>query len=629
MRKWVLLLVLGLFLLPGLRPLAAQEEGEQDGQVQALHGRIEPGEIILYKLPDLRQGQRLYVTMQTQSGNLDPIVGLVGGDVDPEALEADFEEALTRAVTQGEDPFTAVNRLRDEYFLAWDDDGSGGLAAAMEAVIPEDGDYRLMAAGSFSALGGNTFGDYELTVGLDAPLVLSGEAEPTHDGIAFLDTAVTPVNVGVEEITGTLSPENSETFVELNPVKAGDTFYAYIETVSGDLNPALLLTDFAQKPLRSSNLNGDTDKVTLEYTFPTAVEKYRLYITNCCGETLTSPSDYRLLVGLNDPVVLSGAADPGGKNVVREPEEVKIGFKLEQMIDMDQQREILSAVIGLRLEWHDPALAFNPETCQCNFKTLTKPEFDALLLEKDIIWPDFTILNQQGPRWAQNKIIVISSSGDVIYFERFTTDLQVDFDFAQFPFDTQSFIIHVDSIFPAEYYTFSNLEDFTQISPDNGEDEFILSDYETQVSNVTTSAGTYSSRYTFSFSAPRHLDYYMFRIFVPVLLIILVSWVTFFLKDYRHRIEIASANLLLFIAFSFSLADNYPRLGYMTFLDAIMAIMFVVNSLVIVYNVWLKRLEMNEEAEKADRIDSIMDWVYPVIYLALLTGLVWLYFYRI
>ncbi len=629
MRKWVILLVLGLALLPGLRPLAAQEAGEQDGPVQVLHGRIEPGQIILYKLPDLRQGQRLYVTMQTQSGNLDPIVGLVHGDVDPEALEADFEEALTRAVTQGEDPFTAVNRLRNEYFLAWDDDGSGGLAAALEAVIPEDGDYRLMAAGSFSALGGSTFGDYELTMGLDVPLVLLGEAAPTNDSIAFLDTAVTPVNAGVEEITGTLSPDNSETFVELNPVKAGDTLYVYIETVSGDLNPALLLTNFAQKPLRSNNLNGDAGKVTLEYTFPTDAEKYRLYILNCCGEELTSPSEYRLLVSLNDPVVLSGAADPGGKNVVREPEEVKIGFKLEQMIDMDQQREILSAVIGLRLEWHDPTLAFNPETCRCNFKTLTKPEFDALLLEKDAIWPDFTILNQQGPRWAQNKLIVVSSSGDVIYFERFTTDLQVDFDFAQFPFDTQSFILHVDSIYPAEYYIFSNLEDFTQISPDNGEDEFILSDHETQVSNVTTSAGTYSSRFTFSFSAPRHLDYYMFRIFVPVLLIILVSWVTFFLKDYRHRIEIASANLLLFIAFSFSLADNYPRLGYMTFLDAIMAIMFVVNSLVIVYNVWLKRLEMNEEGEKADRIDSIMDWAYPILYLVLLAGLIWWYFYRV
>jgi hypothetical protein len=109
-------------------------------------------------------------------------------------------------------------------------------------------------------------------------------------------------------------------------------------------------------------------------------------------------------------------------------------------------------------------------------------------------------------------------------------------------------------------------------------------------------------------------------------LIILISWVTFFLKNYTHRIEVASANLLLFIAFSFSLAENYPRLGYLTFLDAVMAIMFIINSLVIIYNVWLRRLEMNEKVEMVERIDDILDWVYPLIYVILLIALtIWFF----
>jgi hypothetical protein len=81
-------------------------------------------------------------------------------------------------------------------------------------------------------------------------------------------------------------------------------------------------------------------------------------------------------------------------------------------------------------------------------------------------------------------------------------------------------------------------------------------------------------------------------VFVPILLIKMVSWITFFLKDYGRRIEVSTANRLLFIAFSWRLAENYQRLGYLTFLDAVMAIMFVVNVLVVVYNVWLKRMEM-------------------------------------
>ena len=70
--------------------------------------------------------------------------------------------------------------------------------------------------------------------------------------------------------------------------------------------------------------------------------------------------------------------------------------------------------------------------------------------------------------------------------------------------------------------------------------------------------------------------------------------------------------MFVFIAFSFSLADNYPRLGYMTLLDAVMLLTFVINALLVVYNVWLRRLEMNEQAELANRIDSVLDWVYPI-----------------
>ena len=88
--------------------------------------------------------------------------------------------------------------------------------------------------------------------------------------------------------------------------------------------------------------------------------------------------------------------------------------------------------------------------------------------------------------------------------------------------------------------------------------------------------------------------YYLFRIFVPILLIISVSYVTFFLKDFTKRIEVATGNLLLFIAFSWSLAEDYPRMGYLTFVDVIMAITFVINTLVVIYNVYLKWLENND-----------------------------------
>ena len=107
----------------------------------------------------------------------------------------------------------------------------------------------------------------------------------------------------------------------------------------------------------------------------------------------------------------------------------------------------------------------------------------------------------------------------------------------------------------------------------------------------------------------------------------LVSWFTFFLRDYKHRIEVTSANLLVFIAFSFSIAGNYPRLGYLTFLDAVMAVMFVMSALIVVYNVSMKRLELAGREDWVNRIDNVMDWMVPVMFMGSLGIMIKVFIY--
>jgi hypothetical protein len=602
-------------------PAAAQE----GGKVQELTGTIDPGEVIIYDLPSLRQGQKLYVHATAIAGNLDPIIFIADTDFHPDAVEADFESAMDQAVQEDLDPLEVLEEVRDQHALAWDDDSGGGLTAALTFIVPENGDYRLVTAGALSVAGGQTFGDYRILVGLTAPQVLEGEASATGDTIAILNVNATPPGIGIQELTGSLNPEKPSTFLELYDFKEDDTLYVYLETTVGDLTPTLVLANFANKPIRSSNLDGKSTQASLQYTFPSNSKNYRLEIAGCCEDSELTHGDYRLLLGVNAPDVLSGQAQTEGRVVAREPIDVGMGLVLEQIISVDQQSEFFSVVANLQMEWLDPTLTFNPEDCQCDFKVYSENTFDQFLTEINNKWPDFTFHNQQGNRWIQNRNVVQFHDGRIVYAEHFTTDFQVDFDFRQFPFDTQQFFIRIDSIFPEEFYRYFNLEGISAVSSETGEDEFILQDLSLDISTVPSRSGSVSS-YTFSFEAPRHLSYYIFRIFVPILLIILISWVTFFLKNYTHRIEVASANLLLFIAFSFSLAENYPRLGYLTFLDAVMAIMFIINSLVIIYNVWLRRLEMNEKVEMVERIDDILDWVYPLIYVILLIALtIWFF----
>ncbi len=155
------------------------------------------------------------------------------------------------------------------------------------------------------------------------------------------------------------------------------------------------------------------------------------------------------------------------------PVEVQIGVKLQQIIEINESSEFYNAVVSLQMEWMDPEAAFSPDTCDCIFKTYTASNIAEFIDEVGGLWPEFTIFNQQGNRWSQNKVGVIFSNGRVLYFERFTTNLQVDFDFKQYPFDTQEFTIKVDGVYPDDMFVFTDLPDFTEIAPDHGEDEFM------------------------------------------------------------------------------------------------------------------------------------------------------------
>jgi len=600
-----------VILLLGLLGIWGSARAQDNGQVQLLTGDIRAGEFFWYLLPDLQSGQTLYIYIRGTSGNLDPVAGLVDGATDPEELERAFTAAVQQALVDGDDPVLAAWEAAEDMLLVADDDSGQGLAAAFAFEVPADGDYRLVLSNAQSALGRATFGDYELLVGLDAPQVLTGEAEPTENEIAELDLQASSPAVEVEEYHGTITTDNLQQILELHDLQVGDSLTVFVEATSSDLRPELMLLNYADKPVRTANLNGAETSASLEYIVEDRGRGMAVSIAGCCDEE-GSTGDYRLLVGVNAPDVLTGQAVHTDEAVIKEPIPVQIGVKLQQIVEVDEQNEFFTAVASLQMEWTDPALAFSPDSCDCVLKVYTDQDFSRFLEENEGRFPDFTIYNQQGNRWTQNRLVVLHQDGRAIYFERFSTNLQVDFDFSQYPFDSEDFILQIDAIYPERFYYFTDLEGYSEISPEHGEDEFVIGEFQTEVTSVEASTQETSSRFTFRFGGPRHLDYYILQIFVPLLLIMAVSWVTFFLRDYGRRIEVASANLFVFVAFSFSLADNYPRLGYLTLLDAVMLITFVINALVVVYNVWLRRMEMNDQEELANRIDSVLDWVYPI-----------------
>ena len=612
-----------LILAPGMLVGA-----QSSSLVQEIQGNLEPGEVDVFLLEGLKQGQSVYAYMETTAGNLDPILAMVDAETDLESQTTAYAAEVQELARSAEHPLLELPAVRDRYFLAWDDDSGEGYSAALKFTVPQDGDYFLLASTSLGSAGRQTRGSYRLLVGLDAPDVLSGKAESGEVEFLRQDQESLGQTSMIQEHRGSLSEQKPEAIVQLLEPNPGDTLSLYLQATSGDLRPVVVLRDYGGKPLRVGNLNGQASQASLEYTFPEGGSGYTLEIRAYAeGDHLTS-GDYRLLVGRNAPQVLDGQGEPNSDRVMRLPIQVSVGLKLEQIVSIDQANEILTAVGTLGMEWSDPDLAFNPDDCHCSMKEYNDRTFNDFLKAAEGKWPEYMLFNQQGNRWVQNRILQVEPTGHVRYLERFTTNFQVDFDYQQFPLDTQDFYFIVDLLPAEDLFVFSNQNDYSEISPYHGEDEFVIGEFDTQVSSESVNQKDTTSRFTFHFSAPRHLEYYVFQIFVPIFLIISISYVTFFLKDFGRRIEIATGNLLLFIAYSFSLANNYPRLGYLTFLDAIMAVTFAVNTLVVVYNVYLKWLETRDQLERAERIDRVFDWIYPITYLVAFT-IIYFWFFRV
>jgi len=297
-----------------------------------------------------------------------------------------------------------------------------------------------------------------------------------------------------------------------------------------------------------------------------------------------------------------------------EPLEVLVGLKIHQITSINQREENFSVVASLIMKWYEPGLEIESKGDGLP-RMYEGSKFISIMQDRELLWPAISFYNAQNRISYQNRLVLVEPNGNVNYHARFTATFQApDFDFRYFPLDNQKFSIILDSIRPLKQVKFKDLEGFSQMGETLGEEEWILDNARTEITEHTELLYE-SSRFIFAFHGDRHLNYYLVRILLPTIIIILVSWFTFFLKDYGKRIDLANGNLLLFIAFNFTIGNDLPRLGYLTLMDTFLISTFIITGLVALANVVLKKMERHGKTDILNRIDTFGVWGYPIFYL--------------
>jgi len=620
----IFLLVNQLFVLTATAINHNTASGETTPRIQELQGTVEDDRGIIYSLKDLKKGDTLYAYMTGTNGNLDPLLGVFKKDGRP---DFGYEEALKFIENSGRDSVVGFSLFAGDKFIIWDDDSGAGYDAKLKYSVPADGEYFVFAGSMITnqALDNLeqafTFGSYHLLLGINAPGVEAGKGESSSDLIAEVDFQNFKPSSNVQRLNLKLTSNKKLAFHQLRNFKPGDTLYVRLVSTNNQPLPQLFLTDFGGKPLVFGKIDKSGSATILSYLFQEEASGFNISIDATGIEKIPEVSEFLLVAGINTPEVLRGDNVTRGADVFKTNQNVKIGLTIDQIVNVDQQRENFSVVGSLQMIWQDPDLAFSPDKCNCAIKMMDLNGLNALANKKNILLPAVTFFNQQGNRWAQSQNVFIEPSGRVTYIERFTVTLQApDFDFRVYPFDQQKFTARLDLSVPTEVFIFEGIENpGNPLGDQLGEEEWSMINYSQEVSEVPHGRNFTNSRLTTTLEMNRHLNYYLLRIIVPLFLIISVSWVIFFLKDYGKQLEVASGNLLVFVAFNFTISNDLPRLGYLTLLDRIIITSFCCAALVVFISVCQKRLEAKGRVDLASYIDKVVLTFYPIVYITLVS----------
>ena len=207
--------------------------------------------------------------------------------------------------------------------------------------------------------------------------------------------------------------------------------------------------------------------------------------------------------------------------------------------------------------------------------------------------------------------------------QRFSGELAVNLDLKEFPFDTQQLAIQIIS------YQYSPNE--VQFSPSariaaNVEafsvEGWSFSLLETDFGEFSVPAiGVVRPQISFVVEAQRNAQYYVLTMFLPMSLIVFMSWTAFWIQPnvVPPRIAISTASIFSLIAFGFSIRLSLPRVSYVTRAD-----LFVIGCTLLVFlalgaAVIGSRWASADRLERAIRLNAAVRWIYVGLFAVVAT----------
>ncbi|XP_058654886.1 glycine receptor, alpha 4a isoform X2 [Onychostoma macrolepis] len=228
--------------------------------------------------------------------------------------------------------------------------------------------------------------------------------------------------------------------------------------------------------------------------------------------------------------------------------------------------------VFLRQQWNDPRLAYSeyPDASL---------DLDPSML--DSIWkPDLFFANEKGANFHEvttdNKLLRIFQNGNVLYSIRLTLILSCPMDLKNFPMDIQTCTMQLESFgYTMNDLIFEWLSDSpVQVADDLTLPQFLLKE-ENDLGYCTKHYNT--GKFTcieVKFHLERQMGYYLIQMYIPSLLIVILSWVSFWINmdAAPARVGLGITTVLTMTTQSSGSRASLPKVSYVKAIDIWMAV---------------------------------------------------------
>ena len=292
-------------------------------------------------------------------------------------------------------------------------------------------------------------------------------------------------------------------------------------------------------------------------------------------------TDYRRRTGVHIAVwvcmvLVITAATPSAWGDIDRPEQDKGPTRVRMMMyvldmdDVDSAEQRFTVNVYYEARWRDPRLAHRGSKVK--------------LLPLNKVWhPRLQFVNQQRLWSTLPEIVEAAPDGEVLYRQRIWGHFSQPLKLRDFPFDHQAFNIQII----ATRYRGNEVE--LVLDPDHKcgiAKDFSVADWE--VTKWQASPLVYKLvpnphppiGFQFTIEGRRRSNYFIMKIILPLILIVMMSWTVFWIdpKQAGTQISIAMTAMLTLIAFRFAMGASLPKISYLTRMD-----FFILISTILVF----------------------------------------------